>query len=202
MTVNLDTVIPFNIDDCEDVDYQQKRDSVQEFTEYWRKSQEQLNQFREVWRQDYLMALRENLPLSHKESQSQISRQPKIGEIVLVKDDNLPHRLWKLTLIKEYILSKDGQIRSVIIQLPNKQLVSRAINHLFPLEIQATQSEDIKNEAEVTINESVASGSIGNSQPLRKATDQACKRITKQLNDHVAAAVFSFPWEYHGTEME
>ena len=46
-----------------------------------------------------------------------------------------------MALIKEYILSKDGEICSVIIQLPNKQLVSRAINHLFPLEIQAVQSE-------------------------------------------------------------
>ena len=63
LTANLDTVIPFNIDHCEDVDYQQKRDSAQELTEYWRKSQKQLNQFWEVWRQDYFMALRENLPL-------------------------------------------------------------------------------------------------------------------------------------------
>ena len=39
LTANLDTVILFNIDDCEDVDYQQKRDSAQELTEYWRKSQ-------------------------------------------------------------------------------------------------------------------------------------------------------------------
>ena len=39
LTANLDTVIPFNIDNCEDVDYQQKRDSAQELTEYWRKSQ-------------------------------------------------------------------------------------------------------------------------------------------------------------------
>ena len=76
-----------------------------------------------------------------------------------------------MALIKEYNLSKDGQIRSVIIQLPNKQLVSRAIDHLFPLEIQAIQSEDIKNEAEVTINESGASGTSGNLQSLRKAAD-------------------------------
>ena len=88
-----------------------------------------------------------------------------------------------MDLIREYILSKDGQIRAVIIQLPNKQLVSRAINRLFPLEIQATQSEDIKNKAEVTINESGASGSSGNLQPLRKAADQAHKRITEKLND-------------------
>ena len=40
-----------------------------------------------------------------------------------------------MALIKEHILGKGGQIRSVIIQLPNKQLVSRAINHVFPLEI-------------------------------------------------------------------
>ena len=32
LTANLDTVIPFNINDCEDVDYQQKRDSAQELT--------------------------------------------------------------------------------------------------------------------------------------------------------------------------
>ena len=57
-------------------------------------------------------------------------------------------------MIKKHILSEDGQIRSVIIQLPNKQLVFRAINHLFPLEIQATQL-----------------GSSGNLQPLRKAAD-------------------------------
>ena len=91
----------------------------------------------------------------------------------MVKDDNILRRTWKLALIKEYILSKDGQIRSVIFQLPNKLLVSRAINHLFPLEIQPTQSQDIKNEAEVTINESGALGSSGNLQPLRKAAEQA-----------------------------
>ena len=43
---------------------------------------------------------------SHKESQSQISRQPKIGEIILVKIHNVLRRMWKLALIKQYILSK------------------------------------------------------------------------------------------------
>ena len=151
-----------------------------------------------MWRQDYLMGLRENLPLSHKVSRSQISRQPKIGEIILVKDDNVLCRTWKLAL---NILSKDGQICTVITQLPNKHLVSRAINHLFPLEIQATQSEDAKNEAEVTINESGTSGSSGNLQPLRKAAEQARKRITEKLNDQVAVVVFSFLRECHRTEM-
>ena len=37
LTGNLDTVMPFNSDDCEDTEYQQKRDSAQELTDYWRK---------------------------------------------------------------------------------------------------------------------------------------------------------------------
>ena len=77
LTGNLDTVIPFKTDNCEDVDFYQNRDSAQELTEYWRRSQKQLNQFWEVWRHDYLLALRESLPLSHKESRLQIMRQPK-----------------------------------------------------------------------------------------------------------------------------
>jgi len=43
---------------------------------------------------------------SHKESRSQILRQPKIGEIILLKDHNVLRRMWKLALIKQYILSK------------------------------------------------------------------------------------------------
>ena len=107
--------------------------------------------------------------------------------------------LWSKNII---ILSKDKQIRSVIIQLPNNQLVSKAINHLYPLEIQATQSEDIKNDTEVTNNESVTSGSSWNSWPLRKSADQARKRITEQLNDQFAAVVFSLPRECHGNEFD
>ena len=126
--------------------------------------------FWEAWRQDYLMALRETLPLSHKDQWSQISRQPKIGEIVLVKDDNLPCRSRKLALIKEYIFSKDEHICSVIIHLSNKQLISRVINHLFPLEIQAVQFEDAVTKAKKSIEESVVDTELkGELGPLRKA---------------------------------
>ena len=117
MTANLDTVIPFNIDDCEDVDYQQKRDSAQELTEYWRKSQT-IKPILGSVETRLFDGIKREFTTSHKESRSKISRQPKIGEIILVKDDNVLRRMWKLALIKEYILSKDGQIRSVIIQLP------------------------------------------------------------------------------------
>ena len=81
------------------------------------------------------MTLRETLPLTHKKTKSQILRHPKIGEIVIVKDDNLPRKAWKLAQIKDYIFSRDGHIRSAVIRLPSKNLVSRAINHLYLLEV-------------------------------------------------------------------
>ena len=55
---------------------------------------------------------------SHKESRSQISRQPKIGEITLVKDDNILCRTWKLALIKEYVLSKMDRFVQLLFNYP------------------------------------------------------------------------------------
>ena len=89
LTSNLDTVIPFNSDDHKDIEYQPKKDLAQDLA-YWGKSQKQLNKFWKVWRQVYLLTLRETIPLFHKGSRSSILRQPRIGEIVLVKDENLP----------------------------------------------------------------------------------------------------------------
>ena len=85
MTANLDTVISFNIDDCEDVDYQQKRDSAQELTEYWRKSQKTIKPILGSVETRVFDGIKREFTTSHKESRSQISRQPKIEEIILVK---------------------------------------------------------------------------------------------------------------------
>ena len=41
-------------------------DSVKELTDYWQKSQKQLNLFWELLKQEYLLSLKETLPLVHK----------------------------------------------------------------------------------------------------------------------------------------
>ena len=142
-------VIPFSTDDIEDeMEYLPKVDSSKELLLYWRKNQRQLQLFWKYWTQDYLLNLRETLPLAHKGPRSQVKRQPKIGEIVIIKDDNLPRRAWKLGRIKSYIFSKDNQIRAVKVQLANKNILDRAINHLYPLEIPS-----VADEFKVTNNE-------------------------------------------------
>ena len=81
------------------------------------------------------MTLRETLLIAHKGSRSQIARQPEIGEVVLIKEDNKPCRTWKIAQIKLAQMEKFAQL---VVQLPNKHLLTRSINHLYPLEIGST----------------------------------------------------------------
>ena len=141
-----------------------------------------------------MLSLRTTLPLHHKGSHLEISRQPKVGEIVILQDENMPRRTWKLALIKEFIHSKDGQIRSVKIELPNKQVLSRAISHLYPLEIQAasdlTQANSLTNKIEKDLKLS--------KPPLRAASIEARKSIALQMDNQPVTVAFSYPGECRG----
>jgi len=59
-----------------------------------------------------------------------------------VRDENIPRRAWKLAKVLESILSRDNQVRSVKVQLPNKNILDRPINHLYPLEIPSVINKD------------------------------------------------------------
>ena len=48
-----------------------------------------------MWKDEYLLSLRERISLYHKGA-NRSQGLPKIGDIVLVKDDNLPRAAWKL----------------------------------------------------------------------------------------------------------
>ena len=74
-----------------DSDYQPNRDSTMQLLEGWKKGQQHLNLFLEnmAWREEYLLSLREKLPVFHKGSKSKNVKVPKEGDIALVKDDNM-----------------------------------------------------------------------------------------------------------------
>ena len=61
------------------------------------------------------------------------SREPKEGEIVIVKEDNVPRSSWKLGKVTRLILGGDSKIQSAEIQLSSKNTI--CINHLYPLEL-------------------------------------------------------------------
>ena len=79
-----------------------------------------------------------------------------------------------MALIKEYILSKDGEIRSVYIQLPNKLIVSRAIKHSFPQEIQVESENKVEPRP---LEQMQPNADQEDSRPLRRAALLACEKI-------------------------
>jgi len=83
------------------------------------------------WKHEYLLGLRETLSLVHRSQQMQLERCPGVGEIVIVKDEHTPRRTWRLAKIREFIYSKDGEIRSAKILLSNKNIITRAIITCF-----------------------------------------------------------------------
>ena len=103
--------------------------------------------------------------------------------MVVVKD-YLPHGVWKLALIKEFIFGIDGLIRSGRIQLPNKIIISRAMNHLFPLEISSVLSTDCEFSL-VDDNDVIPGNSTINYDierpPKSEAAAKARERISEQI---------------------
>ena len=64
--------------------------------ENWKKGQKHLDLFWKAWKYEYLLRLRERIPLVHKQSKFNCHKEPMEGNIMIVKDDNLPRSSWKL----------------------------------------------------------------------------------------------------------
>ena len=50
---------------------------------------------------------------------------------MLIKEDNMPTGEWKMGRIESLCDGVDGKIRAAEVYLPNGQLITRAINHLY-----------------------------------------------------------------------
>ena len=110
------------------------------------KGQKHLDLFWKVWREEYLLSLREKLPIVHKGLNSTYMKVPKEGDVVLVKDDNMARSRWKLGKILHLRAGLDGEVRSAEILLPNRMVITRAVNFLYPLELPTLQEENIHNQ--------------------------------------------------------
>ena len=103
----------------------------------------------------------------------------------------------------EYIFSKDGQICSVILFLPNKQKVSRTINQLSPLKIPPItdddDTDDIQQAAvEIDAQDDSQEESRSGRRSKRAAAIKAHQRLAEYFSDEVANVVFRCPHKCHG----
>jgi len=107
--------------------------TTEKILQTWKKGHNRLEQFWKLWRNGYLLSLRERFQmyLKHPRKQSQLS--PSQGDIVLVKED-LPRGRWKLAKIVQLHQGIDGRVRSAQIMLPSSKLTTRPLSCLYPLE--------------------------------------------------------------------
>ncbi|MAG86063.1 MAG: hypothetical protein CMB97_01460 [Flavobacteriaceae bacterium] len=103
-----------------------------------------LNHFSSRWKQEYLTDLRE----FHR---NRLTGQPNIqkGDVVLIKEENLKRNSWKLGLVEELVKGKDGVIRGAKVSICNKgkkDILSRPLQKLIPLEVQNENGEEGLND--------------------------------------------------------
>ena len=144
-------------------------------TNYWqlgKKGKKHLEQFWKVWKDGYLLNLRERNQLFQKHPRIQAKKCPKIGDIVQIKD-SLPRGTWRMGRIVEVIRSSDGEERAARVMMPNRNILQRSIIHLYPIEC---NDEEPNKEND---------GNLLNHNNLKVKHDQKNKnktRITKQRN--------------------
>jgi len=82
----------------------------------WRRVQHLTNEFWKKWRKEYLQTLQ------MRKKWTAPTRNVKVDDVVIIKDDNLPRNDWKLARVHEVFPSDDGLVRKVRLAVATAQL--------------------------------------------------------------------------------
>ncbi|KAK6011571.1 hypothetical protein OSTOST_23337, partial [Ostertagia ostertagi] len=94
-----------------------------------------LERFWDSWHKEYLQSLAEKCQKTTAPKQGAAS-PPKVGDVVLVKDENASRTNWPLGLITEIISSADGSPRSVKLKVGTDSLAEKKKQESQPTRIQ------------------------------------------------------------------
>lgn len=115
------------------------------------------------------LSLRERMQSKLKSCRVQSPFVPKVGNVVLIKDD-LPRSTWKLGRIVKLISSIDKEVRSAKVQVSSGHILGRPLNLLYPLEVD--------NDNEISETKTFEEKeSIPKDRPQRVAAEIARKKI-------------------------
>ena len=82
------------------------------------------------WTKEYLSALRERHNLKHETKLT----APKVGDVVIIKNDERNREKWQLGVIVQLLTGKDGIVRGAKLRA-GKGVLERAVQQLYPLEL-------------------------------------------------------------------
>ena len=156
-----------------------------------------LDHFRVIWREDYLLSLREN---SRNLYSSSWVNRIKVGQIVLIKTPNKSRPFWSLGRVLQMFVGSDGKVRSVVLKRGDGREGHYSICHLYPLELSIThpvteddpeESSDSEDVADIPsdTNENVAdipSDTNETSQSVGRPTRKAAQRCRDFIRDNLA----------------
>ena len=112
-----------------------------------------LNQFANCWKKDYLLSLCESRVTKLKGQASCV----KVGDVVILKDDNVKRAFWKLAKIVELLKGKDDVARAALINVATDngppKMLRRSIKQLIPIEV--ASSEDKERDTSESIGNTV-----------------------------------------------
>ena len=92
------------------------------------------------WTKEYLRGLRERHTVAQKDSPCGVQK----GDVCLIKDDNKDRNKWKLGIVEELIVGRDGVVRTVKLRA-GKSYLERAVQQLYPLELSCDKSTEAEN---------------------------------------------------------
>jgi len=176
--------------DNNDPDYTpSKISSAKALLQNWKRGQNHLNDFWRIWRDEYLLSLRERHRREHVNPRIQSDQIPKIGDVVQLKENLIPRGSWKLGRIKKLYTSQDGRVRSAQVQTTNGKNLNRPLCLLYPLEC-GTENEleednmQLTGEEETINKEDTQSSTddLPHPKPRRLAAERARVRIAQWIN--------------------
>ena len=146
----------------------------------WKGTLRNLDEFWEKWKKEYLILLREKNNREHKKPHITSKLFPKLNEIVLLEDEFHPRNIWKMAKIVELPNNDPTKVKNVKILMPNKRIISRPINKLYPLEITENNIEEI--EANKQIDNNVLEEERNNELEREENSNKNIPEINKNYN--------------------
>ena len=180
-------------DDKNDPDYQDEElKTAHKLLETLKKGNKHLEQFWKVWKDGYLLNLRERNRLFQKHPQIQAKKCPKIGDIVQIKD-SLLRGTWRMVRLVEMIRSSDGEERAARVMMPNRNILQRSIIHLYPTEYndeEPNKENDndvlndnnlkVKHDLKTTQEPDKDNETVKRNRPVQRAAQEARDKIVGQ----------------------
>ena len=114
-----------------------------------------------------------------KQGQGQKHRPPKVGDVVLIKEDTIRPE-WPKGIITELIKSSDGKIRKAKVMNTKKHILERAICDLHSLEINAERVIPAYLDSRMEIKENSLPSAEG--RPQHKAAQLGKLKIKESYN--------------------